>query len=117
MSTSQLNTLALREEEDKRKLIKLHWREAHIPFGATALRSPQAPAEDSIWSCLSRVEVDREKLAHLFELKQTEVKAKVSGEVLFVVIGLSLTTTSERGIVKELVDLCFYECFVLILSI
>ncbi len=75
------------DDQDKRKLIKLHWREAQVPFtpapapvvsryGSVA---PAQPVQDeSIWSSLTHMEIDKEKLAHLFELKQAEVKTKVS---------------------------------------
>jgi hypothetical protein len=54
------------------KTVRLHWREAApnttpMTFGAS----------DSLWSSLNKVKIDTDKLAQLFELKQTEVKIKV----------------------------------------
>jgi hypothetical protein len=57
-------------DHDKRKLTKLHWREAQI---TAAFNSK----DDSIWNTITHIDIDKEKLANLFELKQTEVKAKV----------------------------------------
>lgn len=77
MSTNTLNgsnsNLAKTNEEtdqDKRKLVKIHWREANISMAFNS-------KEESIWTTLTPVEIDKEKLSHLFELKQTEVKTKV----------------------------------------
>ena len=36
-----------------------------------------ANKEDSIWNSLTPIDIDKEKLACLFELKQAEVKTKV----------------------------------------
>ena len=78
------------EDQDKRKLIKLHWREAQVPFASittapvvpvsrySTAPPPPPPQDESIWSLLNHIEIDKEKLAHLFELKQAEVKTKVS---------------------------------------
>ncbi len=55
--------------EDKRKLTKLHWKEA---FTMTNTK------DDSIWNDIVKTDVDKEKLSHLFELKQSELKTKVS---------------------------------------
>lgn len=64
--------LAKEDDQDKRKLIKLHWREAFVN------RAPQQTKEpESIWSSLTPIDIDKEKLSHLFELKQAEVKTKV----------------------------------------
>ena len=75
------HTMAKHNEEadqEKRKLIKLHWREAQIPQSHSVARYAAQPAqEESIWTNLNHLDIDREKLAHLFELKQTEVKTKV----------------------------------------
>jgi len=57
------------------KTIRLHWREAApntMPTGQIS--------NDSLWSTLTKVKLDTEKLAQLFELKQTEVKIKKGGE-------------------------------------
>ena len=59
----------LSKDEEKRKLIKLHWREAQVPV--------YSAKEESIWNTLSHIDLDKEKLAHLFELKQNELKTKV----------------------------------------
>jgi hypothetical protein len=55
--------------EDKKKLTKLHWREAFTIANTK---------EDSIWNDVEKVEIDKEKLSVLFELKQSELKTKVS---------------------------------------
>jgi len=55
-------------DQDKRKLIKLHWREAQLPA--------VYQKEECIWSSLNSIEIDKEKLSHLFELKINEVKTK-----------------------------------------
>ncbi|RNA07900.1 FH1 FH2 domain-containing 3 [Brachionus plicatilis] len=70
MNTSILN---LKEDDgqDKRKLIKLHWKEAQVPVFSS---------DESIWTSLTPLDLDKEKLAHLFELKQNEVKTKKAGE-------------------------------------
>lgn len=67
MNTSTLN-LKDDDSQDKRKLIKLHWKEAQVPVFCS---------EESIWTSLTPLDLDKEKLAHLFELKQNEVKTKV----------------------------------------
>lgn len=55
------------------KTIRLHWREA------APNTMPAAPgADDSFWSSLNKIKLDTEKLAQLFEVKQTEVKIKVN---------------------------------------
>lgn len=64
-------------DQDKRKLIRLHWREANV-IPASIYSAPSK--DDSIWCGLGKIEIDREKLAHLFELKQNEVKTKKAGE-------------------------------------
>ena len=65
-------TKAIEEaDQDKRKLVKIHWREANVVMASFNSK------EESIWSNLSPIEIDKEKLSHLFELKQTEVKTKV----------------------------------------
>jgi len=76
------------DDHDKRKLIKLHWREAHVPFTLAAptpslnkygsVVPVKSGQEESIWTNLTHVEIDKDKLAHLFELKQAEVKTKVN---------------------------------------
>jgi len=54
------------------KTIRLHWREAAPNM------MPTAPGgDDSLWTSLNKVKLDTDKLAQLFELKQTEVKIKV----------------------------------------
>lgn len=84
MSTNTLNgsnqNLAKQNEEndqDKRKLVKIHWREANISMASYASK------DESIWASLSPVEIDKEKLSHLFELKQTEIKTKVIFKDIF----------------------------------
>lgn len=67
MNTSTLN-LKDDDSQDKRKLIKLHWKEAQVPVFSS---------DESIWTTLTPLDLDREKLAHLFELKQNEAKTKV----------------------------------------
>ena len=42
-----------------------------------------ANKEDSIWNSLAPIDIDKEKLACLFELKQAEVKTKVRDYYLF----------------------------------
>ena len=59
------------DDHDKRKLTKLHWKEAFL------VPQQEKATEESIWSNLVPLEIDKEKLAHLFELKQSEVKTKV----------------------------------------
>lgn len=54
------------------KTIRLHWREAAPNM------MPTVGADDSLWTSLNKVTLDTEKLAQLFEVKQTEVKIKVS---------------------------------------
>ena len=63
------------DDHDKRKLTKLHWKEAFLVPGHS--HQQEKAAEESIWSNLVPLEIDKEKLAHLFELKQSEVKTKV----------------------------------------
>jgi hypothetical protein len=56
------------------KTIRLHWREAApnmMPVGPPG-------ANDSLWTSLNKVKIDTDKLAQLFELKQSEVKIKVN---------------------------------------
>ena len=65
------------EDENKPKLIKLHWREAQHPPAMAMVK------EESIWSSLQPVQIDKEKLTVLFELKQNEIKTKVSKFLLF----------------------------------
>lgn len=59
------------------KTIKLHWREAKTEFF-----SPGGRTLDTIWTKMPRevgdVPIDAEKLEHLFELRTTELKVKVS---------------------------------------
>jgi hypothetical protein len=69
------------EDPDRKKLIKLHWREAQMPIklmGGIQSQSQVKPNEESIWNSLQPIEIDKEKLATLFELKQAEVKTKVN---------------------------------------
>jgi hypothetical protein len=54
------------------KTVRLHWREAAPNTMPLALG-----ANDSLWSSLNKVQLDTDKLAQLFELKQAEVKIKV----------------------------------------
>ena len=68
------NNLNDDSHEDKRKLTKLHWREAF---------TIDITKDDSIWNDIQRVEIDKEKLSILFELKQSELKTKVSGSIFF----------------------------------
>ena len=75
-SNSSLSKTAVEpspEDHDKRKLTKLHWKEAFL-----APTQAKSAVEESIWTSLNPLEIDKEKLAHLFELKQSEVKTKVS---------------------------------------
>ncbi|CAF1012151.1 unnamed protein product, partial [Brachionus calyciflorus] len=51
---------------------KLHWREAQVPVYANK--------EESIWTSLVPLDLDKDKLSHLFELKQNEVKTKKACE-------------------------------------
>lgn len=67
-------------DHDKRKLIKLHWREATI-IPASIYTGPTK--DDSIWAGLGEIDIDKEKLSHLFELKQNEVKTKVNCSFIF----------------------------------
>lgn len=69
LSKSMHNSSTVTELSDGRKLTKLHWREAQINFNASK--------DESIWNTLNPIEIDKDKLAALFELKQTEVKTKV----------------------------------------
>jgi hypothetical protein len=54
------------------KTIRLHWREA-----APNLMPTTPGATDSLWTSLNKIELDNDRLARLFELKQAEVKIKV----------------------------------------
>ena len=54
------------------KTIRLHWREA-----APNLMPMTSGTDDSLWTTLNKAKLDTEKLAQLFELKQTDVKIKV----------------------------------------
>ena len=54
------------------KTIRLHWREA-----APNMMPTGPGANDSLWTSLNKVKLDTDKLAQLFEVKQTEVKIKV----------------------------------------
>lgn len=58
------------------KTIRLHWRET-----APNMLPNMTGADDSLWKSLNKVTLDTEKLAQLFELKQSEVKIKVSIEI------------------------------------
>ena len=54
------------------KTVRLHWREASSNL------MPMTPgANTTIWTSLNKIELDTDKLARLFELKQAEVKIKV----------------------------------------
>jgi hypothetical protein len=54
------------------KTVRLHWREAAPNM------MPTAPgANDSLWTSLTKVKLDTDKIGQLFEIKQTEVKIKV----------------------------------------
>lgn len=55
-------------KNDEKKLVRLHWKEAACPV---------VTSDESIWNNLTTIDIDKDKLAHLFELKQTEVKTKV----------------------------------------
>ncbi|CAF1469566.1 unnamed protein product [Adineta steineri] len=55
------------------KTIRLHWRDAAPNMMPTAAPGPN----DSLWTSLTKVKLDTDKLAELFEVKQTEVKIKV----------------------------------------
>ena len=61
------------EEHEQKKLNKLHWREAYIHNTTFS-----GAKEESIWNEISHIDIDKDKLAVLFELKQSEIKAKVS---------------------------------------
>ena len=60
-----------------KKTIKLHWKEAHPEF-----KLPSGRTSDTIWAKMSReigkVKVDTDKLEHLFETRNIELKPKVS---------------------------------------
>ncbi|CAF4346893.1 unnamed protein product, partial [Rotaria sp. Silwood2] len=58
------------------KTIRLHWHET-----APNMMPIVPAAEDSLWQSLNKVQLDTEKLAQLFELKQSEVKIKKGGDV------------------------------------
>ncbi|CAF0725525.1 unnamed protein product [Rotaria sp. Silwood1] len=58
------------------KTIRLHWRET-----APNMMPTVPGAEDSLWQSLIKVQLDTEKLAQLFELKQSDVKIKKGGDV------------------------------------
>ncbi|CAF3827901.1 unnamed protein product [Adineta steineri] len=58
------------------KTIRLHWRDAAPNMMPTAAPGPN----DSLWTSLTKVKLDTDKLAELFEVKQTEVKIKKGGE-------------------------------------
>lgn len=91
-STQNLSKTGDDADHDKRKLIKLHWKEALLPCQT-------AGKEDSIWNCIVPLDIDKEKLSHLFELKQNEVKTKVSLEVYVYFSMLILITL--RGYFKN----------------
>jgi hypothetical protein len=55
------------------KTIRLHWRET-----APNMMPTGPGANDSLWTSLNKVKLDTDKLAQLFELKQSEVKLKVN---------------------------------------
>ena len=77
-SNSNLAKTNEQEDHDKRKLTKLHWKEAFVAQNQQqVVAAKTSPAEDSIWASLVPLDIDKEKLAHLFELKQSEVKTKV----------------------------------------
>lgn len=55
------------------KTIRLHWREAAPNM------MPAAPGtNESLWTSLSKIKLDTDKIAQLFELKQTDPKIKVN---------------------------------------
>lgn len=55
------------------KTIRLHWREAAPNM------MPTAPGpNESLWTSLNKVKLDTDKIAQLFELKQTDTKIKVN---------------------------------------
>ncbi|CAF3366099.1 unnamed protein product [Rotaria socialis] len=58
------------------KTIRLHWRDA-----APNMLPTTSGTDDSLWKSLNKVPLDTEKLAQLFELKQSEVKIKKGGDV------------------------------------
>jgi hypothetical protein len=72
------------------KTIRLHWREA-APNMMVTTPGPN----DSIWTSLKKVTVDTDKLAQLFEVKQTEVKVKVIIKT-FVINYFSLKLLEQR---------------------
>ena len=73
LNGSNPNLAKDQDDQDKRKLIKLHWREAFVNRAPPPTKEPE-----SIWSILTPIDIDKEKLSHLFELKQAEVKTKVN---------------------------------------
>jgi hypothetical protein len=70
-------TSILTSESASIKLTKLHWKEAY---------TMTKTKDDSIWNDIVKTDVDKEKLSHLFKLKQSEFKTKVSRMVLFFVL-------------------------------
>ncbi|CAH1779576.1 unnamed protein product, partial [Owenia fusiformis] len=53
----------------KSKTVRLHWRELQN-------NTPNPVVKDSIWDRLSKVTLDKEKLEHLFETRNVELKTK-----------------------------------------
>jgi len=76
-----MSTVTLNEDPNdlntRSKLVKIHWREANVVMASYNSK------EESIWNNLTPVEIDKEKLTLLFDLKKTEVKTKVSSFVLY----------------------------------
>lgn len=70
VNSSQMSLNKAHEDENKPKLIKLHWREAQAPIWP-------GKDENSIWTGLQPISIDKEKIGLLFELKQNEMKTKV----------------------------------------
>ena len=72
-----------------KKTIRLHWKEVRHDF-----KLPSGRPMDTIWSKLNRevgnVKVDMDKLEHLFETRQAEIKTKVRPKT-----GLDSTCTSK----------------------
>ncbi|CAF3636334.1 unnamed protein product [Rotaria sordida] len=58
------------------KTVRLHWREA-----APNMMPGVTGTDGSLWQSLDKVTLDTDKLAQLFELKQSDVKIKKSGDV------------------------------------
>ncbi|CAF0910946.1 unnamed protein product, partial [Didymodactylos carnosus] len=68
---------SVQQQSKSIKTVRLHWKDAANPSNNMMPSSPS----DSLWSSLQKVKLDTEKIAQLFELKQSEVKLKKTGDV------------------------------------